>query len=48
VRLLVVHNLTYLERLVAEARDAIRAGRFAAYRKAILGGAPPWQAAGPP
>jgi queuine tRNA-ribosyltransferase len=48
VRLLVIHNLTYLERLVAGARDAIRAGRFGAYREAILGGAPPWLAAGSP
>jgi queuine tRNA-ribosyltransferase len=42
VRLLVLHNLAYLERLVRGAREAIRAGRFHAYREAILGGAPPW------
>ena len=32
MRLLTLHNLTYLERLVAGAREAIAAGRFAAYR----------------
>jgi queuine tRNA-ribosyltransferase len=44
VRLLVLHNLAYLERLVSEAREAIRASRFGPYREAILGGAPPWSA----
>ena len=44
VRLLVLHNLTYLERLMAGARGAIEAGSFAAYREAILGGAAPWAA----
>jgi len=44
VRLLVMHNLTYLERLVAGCREAIHAGRFAAYRDAILAGEPPWAA----
>jgi queuine tRNA-ribosyltransferase len=43
-RLLTLHNLTFLERLVAGARAAISAGRFAAYRKAVLSGAPPWSA----
>jgi queuine tRNA-ribosyltransferase len=43
-RLLTLHNLTFLERLVDGAREAIRAGRFAAYREAILGGAAPWDA----
>ncbi len=42
VRLLVVHNLAYLERLVAGSRQAIRSGRFSAYRDAILAGSPPW------
>jgi queuine tRNA-ribosyltransferase len=45
VRLLVLHNLTYLERIVAGAREAIQGGRFDDYRRAILNGAPPWQAA---
>jgi queuine tRNA-ribosyltransferase len=45
-RLLTLHNLTFLERLVAGARDAIAAGGFAAYSEAVLGGAAPWEAAG--
>jgi queuine tRNA-ribosyltransferase len=44
-RLLVLHNLTYLERLVRGAREAIQAGRFGGYRQAILNGAAPWQVA---
>ncbi len=44
VRLLVLHNLTYLERLVAGARAAIEAASFAAYRDAVLAGSPPWGA----
>jgi queuine tRNA-ribosyltransferase len=44
VRLLVVHNLAYLERLVAGSREAIRGGRFGDYRDAILSGSPPWAA----
>jgi queuine tRNA-ribosyltransferase len=45
VRLLTLHNLTYTERLVAGARDAIAAGRFNAYAGAVRGGAAPWDAA---
>jgi len=44
VHLLSIHNLAYLEAVVREAREAIAAGRFAAYREAMLGGAPPWAA----
>ncbi len=44
VRLLAVHNLAYLERLVRSARDAIRGGRFSAYREGVLAGEPPWEA----
>ena len=44
VRLLVLHNLPYLERLMGRARAAIEAGAFAAYREAILCGSPPWEA----
>jgi queuine tRNA-ribosyltransferase len=44
VRLLALHNLAYLERLMREAREAIHAGGFAGYREGILGGAPPWAA----
>jgi queuine tRNA-ribosyltransferase len=46
VRLLCLHNLAYLERLVAGAREAIREGRYDAYRAAILDGAAPWVAVG--
>ena len=45
VRLLVLHNLTYLERLVRGARQAIQAERFGDYRQQILNGTPPWRAA---
>jgi queuine tRNA-ribosyltransferase len=44
-RLLTLHNLTYMERLVAGARQAIAAGSYEEYGKAILAGAPPWRAA---
>lgn len=44
VRLVTVHNLVYTERLVRGAREAIAAGRLAAYREAILGGSAPWEA----
>lgn len=40
--LITLHNLAFLRELVAGAGDAIRDGRFAAYRSAVLGGAPPW------
>ena len=45
VRLLVLHNLTWMERLVAGAREAIAAGRFADYSEAIRSGRAPWDAA---
>jgi queuine tRNA-ribosyltransferase len=44
VRLLVLHNLAYLERLVSGCRDAIAGRRFDAYRDAILAGTAPWSA----
>jgi queuine tRNA-ribosyltransferase len=44
VRLLTLHNLTYLERLVSLARDAIAAGRYDAYRHECLRGSAPWDA----
>jgi queuine tRNA-ribosyltransferase len=44
VRLLCLHNLTYVERLVAGAREAIAAGGFGGYAEAVLAGAAPWQA----
>jgi queuine tRNA-ribosyltransferase len=43
VRLLVVHNLAYLARLLEAAREAIRGERFGDYRAGILAGAPPWR-----
>ncbi len=43
-RLLTLHNLSYMERLVAGARGAIEGGRFADYSTAVLGGAVPWAA----
>ncbi|HEX3734755.1 MAG TPA: tRNA guanosine(34) transglycosylase Tgt [Solirubrobacterales bacterium] len=45
VRLLVTHNLTYMHQLTTHARTAIAAGRFDAYRAAVLAGASPWDAA---
>jgi queuine tRNA-ribosyltransferase len=44
VRLIVLHNLTYMHELTAHARAAIAAGSFAAYRAAVLAGAAPWTA----
>lgn len=44
VRLIAIHNLTYMRELTAGARAAIGAGRFAAYRAAVLAGAAPWDA----
>ena len=43
-RLLTLHNLTFLERLVAGARAAIESQGFDAYRDRILTGNPPWTA----
>jgi queuine tRNA-ribosyltransferase len=44
VRLLALHNLTFVERLVAGARDAIAAGAYERYAEAVLGGRAPWEA----
>jgi queuine tRNA-ribosyltransferase len=44
VRLLVLHNLTYMHELTTHARTAIAAGRFAAYRASVLAGSTPWEA----
>jgi queuine tRNA-ribosyltransferase len=44
VRLLVEHNLVYIERLMAGAREAITAGRFGEYGARILSGSAPWDA----
>jgi queuine tRNA-ribosyltransferase len=42
VRLLCLHNLTYMQQFVAGAREAIVAGSFDAYRADILAGVSPW------
>jgi queuine tRNA-ribosyltransferase len=42
VRLIVLHNLTYMRELTTHARKAIQAGQFAAYRAAVMSGATPW------
>ena len=44
-RLLTLHNLAFLERIVRGARVAIAAGEYAAYRAAVTGGLAPWEAA---
>jgi queuine tRNA-ribosyltransferase len=44
VRLIVLHNLTYMRELTTRARQAIEAGTFDAYRAAVLAGAAPWSA----
>jgi queuine tRNA-ribosyltransferase len=44
VRLLCLHNLTYLQELMTHARAAIAAGSFSSYSTAVLEGTPPWAA----
>ncbi|HVW47333.1 MAG TPA: tRNA guanosine(34) transglycosylase Tgt, partial [Solirubrobacterales bacterium] len=44
VRLIVLHNLTYMRELTTHARRAIGERRFEAYRQAVLAGRPPWEA----
>jgi queuine tRNA-ribosyltransferase len=46
VRLIVLHNLTYMHELTRHARAAIEAGSFDDYRAAVLAGGSPWDAAG--
>jgi queuine tRNA-ribosyltransferase len=45
MRLLTIHNLAYLQRLMSELRDAIDAGRLPAAAKAVFDGAAPWELA---
>jgi len=45
MRLLTIHNLAFLQRLMAELRDAIDEGRLAAAAKAVREGAAPWELA---
>ena len=42
VRLICLHNLTYMQELMAGAREAIQAGRFDEYSEDILAGKTPW------
>jgi queuine tRNA-ribosyltransferase len=42
VRLLCLHNLTFLQELMTRARAAIAAGSFGDYSAAVIGGSPPW------
>lgn len=46
VKLLMVHNLTFMEQLGAGARRAIADGRYEEYKRAVLAGAAPWEAGG--
>jgi queuine tRNA-ribosyltransferase len=43
MRLLTIHNLAYLERLMAALRDALDAGRLAEASAAVHAGAAPWE-----
>jgi queuine tRNA-ribosyltransferase len=43
MRLLTIHNLSYLQRLMASLRDAIDAGRLAEAAQAVWDGAAPWE-----
>ena len=45
MRLLTIHNLAYLQRLMAELRDAVDEGRLAAAARAVRDGAAPWDLA---
>jgi queuine tRNA-ribosyltransferase len=44
VRLICLHNLTYLQELVTHARAAIGAGAFGVYSAAVMQGEAPWAA----
>ena len=44
VRLLVLHNLHYLETLLVAARQAIIDGRYGEFSRAVIGGSVPWDA----
>ena len=44
VRLIVLHNLTYMRELTTHARAAIEAETFDEYRAAVMAGAAPWTA----
>jgi queuine tRNA-ribosyltransferase len=42
-RLITIHNLAYLQRLMAALRDAVDAGRLAEASQAVWDGAAPWE-----
>jgi queuine tRNA-ribosyltransferase len=44
VRLLCQHNLTYLQQLMAQGRNAIAAETFSSYSDAVMTGTAPWDA----
>jgi queuine tRNA-ribosyltransferase len=44
VRLIVLHNLTYMREVTSHARRAIESGRFEPYRRSVLAGLAPWDA----
>lgn len=44
VRLLCLHNLTYLHELMTHARAAITTGNFSSFSSSVLSGAAPWEA----
>ena len=44
VRLLCLHNLTYMHELVTHARTAISAGTLSSYSRSVLQGTAPWEA----
>jgi queuine tRNA-ribosyltransferase len=46
MRLLTIHNLAYLQRLMAELRAAINAGRLEEAAQAVWDGAAPWEMPG--
>jgi queuine tRNA-ribosyltransferase len=42
IRLLCLHNLTYMQELTAQARFAIAAGAFDSFSSEVIAGDPPW------
>jgi queuine tRNA-ribosyltransferase len=44
VRLICLHNLTYMHQLTTHARAAIATGTYSAYAASVLAGSPPWTA----
>ncbi len=42
IRLICLHNLTYMQQLITHARTAIAAGAFSSYSTSVMNGKPPW------